>query len=476
MGLKGSFIAIFGGVCASLALACVVPSIAVASSLIPQESSLGLDTVGYFHSTDDGPKGFQNSLSPELVGRWQAHDAGPVLEGGAQADLLLMFNGVSQVPSASTTSTYIEAPELYAGTSRQLAPVQLDVGRKLEQWNHLDEQWNLGIWQPRFRWDYLHPETVGLTGAFLRVEQPMFKLVVWGSPIFIPERGVPISTDGGQLSSASRWFIPPPSTVSLFGRDMPVQYSLMMPGLSDLVAHPGGSVMARVGRSEGAWGSVGYAYKPINQLFLSDTGYVQVDNISGDTHGVATIYPRVLYHELFSAEGGYETEPMKAWVSVLGEHPFLDQTPSDWDSQEATPSLAVSSTVDFRVAGSPERPTRLDISYLRQWGGNTGDSGPDAQSGVSNFEARYPYQSAVAMGVRSDAVARLSASTRVIYDIGHQGTIWSTEIRYQPRQSWVVGVGADLLTSLQTDDPEDADMISHFNANDRVHAGVTYVF
>jgi hypothetical protein len=185
----------------------------------------------------------------------------------------------------------------------------------------------------------------------------------------------------------------------------------------------------------------------------------------------------VLYHELVSLEGGYQTEPMSAWVSVLGEHPFTDISPSDWTTQEVTPSLAMSSTFDFRIAGSPQRPTRMDFSYLRQWGGNAGDQGPDASGGsASNFEARYPFQSALAMGLRSDAVAKVSASTRLIYDIGHQGTIWSTEIRYAPKVNWMLGVGADLLTSAQTDDPDDTDLIGRYTANDRVHAGVTYVF
>ena len=155
----------------------------------------------------------------------------------------------------------------------------------------------------------------------------------------------------------------------------------------------------------------------------------------------------------------------------------MDSTPSDMTTQEIVPSLAMSSTVDFRIAGSAMRPTRMDVSYLRQWGGNAGDQGPDASGGAaSNFEARYPFQSALAMGLRSELLEKVSASTRLIYDIGHQGTIWSTEIRYQPRRNWMLGLGADLLTSAQTDDPDDTDLIGRYNANDRVHAGVTYVF
>ena len=241
------------------------------------------------HSADGGPKGFQNTLQPELMGRLNGHQENWLLEGGAQADLLLMFNGISQ--GSSSPSTYFELPELYGGTSLQEVPVQILAGRKLEHWSHLDEQWSLGIWQPRFRWDYLHPEEVGLTGAFLRVEQPLFRFVGLFSPIFIPERGVPISTDGGTFASDSRWFLPPPASVNLFGQNTPMQYSLMMPQLSSLLEHPGASVMARVGREQGAWGSLGYAYKPVNQLILGETGLLQLNTDPNAIHGTADIYP-----------------------------------------------------------------------------------------------------------------------------------------------------------------------------------------
>jgi hypothetical protein len=460
----------------ALALAAAASS-AHAASLIPQETSIGLDTVGYFHASDEAPKGFQSPLAPQLIGKWNTHRQGAWAEAGIQSDLLLMFSDASQ--GSASPSPYFEVPEIYLGTSRELAPVQLEAGRKLETWNHLDEQWSLGIWQPRFRWDYLHPETVGLTGVFLRVEQPLFRIVAWGSPISVPERGVPISTENGAFASDSRWFIPPPSTGQLFGQDTPLRYSLMMPELGNLLLNPGASVMARVGREKGAWGSVGYAYKPMNQLLLGETSILHLGSTPAAIHGDAQISPRVTYHQLVSAEGGYESEPVNFWVSALGEHPFRDTTPSTWTTQEVAPALALSSTVDVRIAGSASRATRMDLSVLRQWGGNAGDQGPDAAGGTaSNFEARYPFQQAVSMGLRSPlpVLSRVSASSHVLYDIGHDGAIWSTEVRYQARDNWILGVGADLLSASQSEDPQNADLIARYRANDRVHAGVTYVF
>jgi hypothetical protein len=392
------------------------------------------------------------------------------------ADLRLMLAGMSR--DGAVASTYLELPEFYGGTSRKLAPVQVVAGRKLEHWSHLDEQWRLGIWQPRFRWDYVHPEAVGLTGVFLRVEQPLFKIVAWASPIFVPERGVQFSSEGGSFESGSRWFVPPPGSVKLInGKETPIHYQLMMPEMSELINHAGASIMARVGRDQGPWGSVGFAHKPVNQLLLASSNMLRQAATADGIHGDAKIYPRVIYHDLVSFEGGYESERLSAWVSMLGERPMMDATPGDWTAQQAEPALALSSTADFSVWGSGDSATRVDLSWLSQWGGNAGDQGRDAAGGASSqFEARYPYQHALAAGLRSGIFSRVLASTRLLYDVSHQGTIWSTEVRYQPRPSWMVGIGADLLYSQRGDDPQGADLIGRFNANDRVHAGVSYVF
>lgn len=450
-----------------------------------------MDAVGYFHAEESGPQGFRTQVNPQLFGKWNGQSTGKFLEAGLQADLLLMFPRV-QSGKASPTS-YFELPEAYVGTSPKLASgwAQLSIGRRLETWSHLDEEWRLGIWQPRFRWDYLHPESVGLTGAFLALKAPWFRVVAWGSPIFIPERGVSMDAQDGSFRSDSRWFVPPPSMVSIFGRGTPVRYSLMVPEMRDLVEHAGGSIMARVGRegSEGAdagfWGSVGYAFKPINQLVLSSDGYLQLSEREA-IRAEATIYPRVGYHHLASLEGGYDTEAVDAWFSVLSERPDVPSVAARQTTQALEPALAMSSTVDVRVAGGLRDATRVDLSYLRQWGGNAGDRGPQAAGGsATSFEARYPFQTAVAVGVKSAALRRVQASTRLMYDVGHRGAVWSTELKYLvpgARNAWRLGVGADLMSAPETigaggaGDADGTRLISRFRANDRVHAGVTYVF
>jgi hypothetical protein len=461
-------------VCALPALADWGQPVAHAYSLFPQETFVGLDTVGYLHSQSEGPRSYQSTVTPQLMARWGDRLEGKLFEAAAQATGLVAFGALTQ--GSASPALYLELPEAYAGTSFQAFPVQLLAGRKLEHWSHLDEQWNLGIWQPRFRWDYLHPETVGLTGAFVRVEQPLFQLVAMVTPLSIPERGVQMSTEGDAFTSDSRWFVPPPSSGDLFGQRTALRYTLATPELGNLILQPAVSLMSRVGRDTGFWGAAAYARKPMNQLLLAETGHLQLSSRSEDIHGRATIYPRVVYHELVSGEAGYRSEAWGGWLSVLADQPLRDVTPADWTTQETAESLAVSATTDFRVAGPAKRATWVNLSFLKQWGGNAPDAGRDSVPGTSIFEARYPYRTAASLGVRSEALTQIFAMTNVIYDIGHQGAIWSTEVRYRPARNWLLGVGADLMTSIQAADPDSSDLIGRFSANDRIHAGVSYVF
>jgi hypothetical protein len=264
--------------------------------------------------------------------------------------------------------------------------------------------------------------------------------------------------------------------ISIFGKDTPVRYTLQLPEMRKLLLNWGAGVTARVGAEIGPWASAGYAFKPMNQLLLADDGDLQIRVDKSQIRAEATVFPRVQYQRLVSLESGYASEPFNAWMSVLSESPLRDSTPATWTTQETRPALLVSSSLDFRIAGAPKHATRLDLSYLRGWGGNAGDQGPTSVVGVSSFEARYALLNAVALGVKSPLLSHFSGQSRFLYDIGHEGTVWSTELRYQAHSSWILGLGADLLTSEQDEDPENSDIIGRFRANDRVHAGVTYVF
>ena len=43
---------------------------------------------------------------------------------------------------------------------------QIIFGRRLHLWSEAEEEWNLGIFQPQFRWNPIRPSQQGLTGLF----------------------------------------------------------------------------------------------------------------------------------------------------------------------------------------------------------------------------------------------------------------------------------------------------------------------
>ena len=429
--------------------------------------SLGLGTASYFGSLSDD----RNPVFSSLHAKWFGVEQGRLFEVAAQAELNLTINKMSYYS--------VEFAQVYAGTSRRLSSVQLLSGRKLVSWNQLDERWKLGVWQPCFRWDYLNPETVGLIGAFLTINQPIFQAVLFGSPIFIPERGAPIEFKDGRVRSDSPWFLQPNSTVNVFGQNTKISYSLAATPVQEIIAHPGAGAMARIGEKEGPWTSAAYAYKPMNQLLMGYDGYLSIPSDSI----IATIYPRVAYHHVGSVEAGFSAKPVSAWLSVFGERPERDMTPASWTTQEVSQALAVGSAIDFEVYKRGRYVTVIDMSYLRQWGGDAPDTGPLASDGMSSFESRYRFKHALTVGLRTPfhgLLGRwsrdLSANSRVTYDTKSLSQMVSTELKYRAQESWTVGVGADLLTSGPAESSSDPDFISKYRSNDRIHGGVTYAF
>jgi hypothetical protein len=375
----------------------------------------------------------------------------------------------------------IEVPEVYGTLG---LPNGFSLGRKLESWSRMDDEWQLGLWQPRYRWDYLHPIDVGLSGAFVEFTSGLLYVTAFGSPLFIPERGAPVIEDHGALTSASPWFIPPVRVASVQGVTTPVNYDLQVPALKDLLLHPGGAVQVKLGGPEGFWGSMGWALKPENQLALGVSGFygLSTESIQG------TIHPRVIDHSLLSVETGLNRKPWSLWGSVTYEHPMRDETPTDWTTQEYTDARIWAAGAALAIGAW----AGATLSLLGVSGGNAPDGGGSisaAGSAGTVFEDRYPFSSAVKVGGYSAVPGpwkdRVSASSHVLVDLGRTGStpgggmIWSTEFTYadELRRGFAALVGADIFAArASSGDPLATDFISRNRSNHQVRAGVTYAF
>jgi hypothetical protein len=379
----------------------------------------------------------------------------------------------------------LELPELYAWTSlgahaTAVGPTatsddftQLTAGRKLEHWSRLDEEWELGLWQPRYRWDYLHPMSVGLTGAFLDLKSGPVRITGFASPLFIPERGAPVEQVGGGLQSDSPWFISPVRAATVDGVPTQVNYSIDTPALSDIVFHAGGALKVEVGEEQGPWISAGYARKPMNQLAFGVNGFYNLG--PGVIEGI--VHPRVLDQDLVSVETGYTDGPLKLWAGFTFEHPIRDDAPSDWTTQEFQDARIWSPGATLSLG----RDAEASLSYLYVSGGNAGDSKGTISTGTpgsSVFDYRYPFTSAVklrgATTIPGLLKGRLRSESSLL--VGN-GLIWSTAFTYAPEsgRGFAALLGTDILAA-NTDSATADDFISRNRANHEIRAGVSYAF
>ena len=237
---------------------------------------------------------------------------------------------------------YLNVGEFYAGHKAQAW--SFFGGRKRFAWSALDSYWSLGLFQPRFRWDYLNEKENGLLGLFTGYQTEMFSVLVFASPVFIPEQGAPFDISSGSCKSSSPWFSCPPSSFLLFNEPTNVSFTLDIPPVRRLVFHAGAGATMKVGRDQGAFGRLSYAHKPMNQLLLSFEGPINFSSQSVP----AIIRPRVLYHDLAGLDLGWNGDRYSVVASGIWEKPHRDGTPV-----KPTPPSCTDSTSAYHPSSRP---------------------------------------------------------------------------------------------------------------------------
>ncbi len=444
----------------SFSLVMIAVSSAVSPAQAEVDGSFGYNTANYLSPVGSSSKNVFSTLNLDLTSATR----GKYLEAG--------LDGQLSVGVQCTDCNSVEFKQVYMGSPKSAGPVQVRAGRVQEHWSELDEEWRLGIFQPRFVYDNLKPENVGLSGVFADVELPGFSLTAFGSPGFIPDRGLPINFQNGGVASVDPFFHTPISEVVFEDRTTPIQYLLKRPPLQELLLQPGGGIKARVGYERGFWAQAAYAYKPINQILLAYNGLYNLSFEVAD----ADVFPRVLYHHAATVESGFKSRYFSGWISMIREVPVRDETPAIWTTQEITPSLAVSPSFEIRMADSAGAP-RMSVSFLRQWGGNGNDQGPQAVDGGTAFNLRYPFQSAIQVHASTPAYGslgrHLTLSSDLLFDLQHASNIVSGAIRYRPGPRWTMSLSGDVLNSNR---PGGTDFIARNRANDRYQGGIAYEF
>lgn len=399
---------------------------------------------------------------------------------GAEIDSRAFVQG--QIGFNDPNYRFIEFPELYLATSKKwTGPAQFTVGRKLVNWSDIDRTWGAGAFEPRFRWDYLRPQEVGLLGNFLQIDKGLVKVTLFASPLYIPDRGAPLDFSDGRIHSISPWVVNPPYRTTVLNKDTPVHYEAKVPEISEIVLQNSVGGQVSVGGTQGSWFSSSYAYKPMNQLLMSYDGYLPLGT-SGEVR--ATLYPRAAYHHLAAADVGYRGAQMAGSISFLADLPSDVPTDPLLNSQQVGKFFLLSPTLRLKPFGKTANGGEMSLSYLRVFGSDMPDKGGDPALGgdladgvTSKFDSRYPYKNAFLFSAQLPTWRKLSADLKVLLDFQHPGTIVSWYFNYAASKDWRLFLATDVLSSFSKEDVIDGtDFIKRYRENDRVAGGVNFVF
>lgn len=349
-------------------------------------------------------------------------------------------------------------------------------GRKKYDWSLMDSYWKTSFWQPNYAIDYLRPEEQGLFGVFFEYQKPEFQFVTFTTPMFIPNMGVDVREEGGELVSDSRWFRQPSNKYDFNGRIKSLAYQLSVPETRSLISKPGAGVNVGIGdKNRGWWVNQSLGYKPVNDLLLKRQGYAE----ASEKVVKVLVSPDVTYHSIYSIDAGYIINSFRFLASYIEDNPKEKMPEVGWIVQRLTPIKAYSVMVENNVESEIIKNLKVQLGYLKVYGGEIFDI--DSQSNKDTFtlfDERLKFYNSAMLKAQGQvfSIFRKSIITKVSYlrDFSQNGSLLNTEFQLFPTKSWAVLLGGDFISV--DDENNSSTFLNQYRANDRVYGGLNYVF
>lgn len=402
------------------------------------------------------------------------------------------FVGARFVNDRGTSPAYVDvngayaigAPLLSYINVRELA-YRIDVndrqsftlGRKLERWSELDRRWNFGLVEPVFKWNPLSPESQGLSGVFWEVQDPSYRLLVFGSMFYLPNQGPSFEINGdGEFERGNPWFRRPPESIRILSEVSKIEYNFDRPAETDIIFQTSFGAEVTLGQ-DGPWRARGaLLYKPMNELALGYDGELVIPK----DRGVVQIQPKVMFHSVRTGDFAYVGSTVAAGLSVAQDVPpsekdQLKTFDEKWTVPVYSEATLISPWIDVRLA----KGWKLTLQHLDVNGGEVKEVGPLADPPHAAISSRYPYTEANQIAIEMDS--RLLKSRRLVMKASY---MQSEKNNFQLLR-WNGRLELNKMWSLQSElqlidagDPtlENPNTIADFRNNDRVLLGVGYVF
>lgn len=345
----------------------------------------------------------------------------------------------------------------------------VSVGRKLETWAAWDSEWKQGIFQPRYMENRLRSEEAGLTGIFLSTQGEDLGATLALLPAYIPDFGPHFYTKDNKFYSPNPWFHPPTDRFHLQEGGGTIRHRLEQPDSMSVVMHPG--IAGKVEYSNKKYLSrLSAAYKPLANLLLAFRGKAILEN--QETYFQVTVVPRVVYDRVISWENSYRDSGWLYSLGVAYDHPDDYGADPSLTSQQVRAATIFSGAIERQFANDK---SSVRLSVLKVHGGDAADSGPYA-SAETQFERRFQFYEAYSLGFRRQFSSRFDSQLRVIYDRIQQGGVFSLTAGYNFTRGLRAELQADYMGLLSGDALVKDGFFDTYRANDRIGAGVNYVF
>lgn len=373
------------------------------------------------------------------------------------------------------------APEAYfrflIGSQPKSNSPLITIGRKKDRWSLLDSFWELGVWQPQYKWDYLRPEEQGLIGAFFELPRENVRWVFFLSPLYVPESGPSYRLKNHKLVSDNPWFFEPTEQLKVINTVTDVEYFPEIPRVEEIVEQFSAGTTVEVGaRTAGWWGRLSYIYKPRNQIALPFSGVLRLG--PPNSYIEVTILPKVQYHHVVAGDIGIKGQNFSTWFTTLYDAPVAQSFDSTLNYQTLYPTFFASPGIEYSETNPNGIGMGVILSYLYKNGRDPDETGPDVSSSNPVFGLPYNFTNAVRGAIRFSFPLKneLRSSLSLAYteNIDDQAS-WIKFVSEWPlTEQLKINAEGDLIGSLA--DRSDNHFLSRYRGNDRIIASGIYVF
>ena len=324
----------------------------------------------------------------------------------------------------------------------------------------------MSLWSPRWTWDELHPEIIGMTGVFLSFTTPRFQLTAFGSPVAIPERGTPVSEKNGNLVSPNPFWKPLPTSLTVLGSPTALRYSLLTPPMQEILMRPNFALRARYAFDSGFWVSANSGVLPVNMIQMAAEPY-----LAASDNGVlqVNIRPQFPMRNINTAEAGYQANDHEwdVWTSLSYEQPFNFENQATWLNPIITPSSIASAGTNIKL--TQNFTFNGAALFIHEQPFVSSGNLPNVNV---NLPSRFPLKQGIKVGGNWRFSELTDGNASWVQDLVEQNHLVTVDVQHVIRKmKLTVGAGADALFTNSTHG-----WVGQYYGDDRLRGWLKYAF